>query len=249
MDREERTDGFTAEDRFAGYKVYDRDGDKIGKVDDLFVDEGDRPEYVGVKMGFFGTSSTLIPMDIVQTDDQQETLMVQAEKDYVKDGPRFDDEITPDHERQVREYYGTEAVEGSEDRTGYGGYYSDDGDEIRVQRSEEELRAGTREREAGSVNVRKRARTESERIAVPKKREEVTVDRVPVNEETSGTQIGDDEVSVPVVEEEIVVEKRPMVKEEIRVRKDVVEDEEVVEEEVRKEEIEVDDETDRSRRG
>jgi len=54
---------------------------------------------------------------------------------------------------------------------------------------------------------------------------------------------------VPVVEEEIVVEKRPVVKEELRIRKDVVEDEEIVEEDVRKEEVEIDDETTgRSRR-
>jgi stress response protein YsnF len=48
---------------------------------------------------------------------------------------------------------------------------------------------------------------------------------------------------VPVVEEEVVVDKRPVVKEEIRVRKDVVEDEQVVEEDVRKEEVDVDDQT------
>jgi len=48
---------------------------------------------------------------------------------------------------------------------------------------------------------------------------------------------------VPVVEEEVVVDKRRVVKEEIRVRKDVVEDEQVVEEDVRKEEVGVDDQT------
>jgi len=59
---EERSDRFMAiEDRFAGYEVYDQAGEKIGKVDDLFVDESDQPEYVGVKMGFLGTRSTLIP--------------------------------------------------------------------------------------------------------------------------------------------------------------------------------------------
>ncbi len=53
---EGRSDGFTAiEDRYAGYTVNDRDGDKIGKVDDLFIDERDQPEYVGVKMGFLGS--------------------------------------------------------------------------------------------------------------------------------------------------------------------------------------------------
>ena len=58
---EERSDRFTAiEDRYAGYTVYDLDGDKIGRVDDLFVDENDQPEYIGVKMGLLGTRSTLI---------------------------------------------------------------------------------------------------------------------------------------------------------------------------------------------
>jgi hypothetical protein len=65
---EERSDRFTAiEDRFAGYTVYDQAGEKIGKVDDLFVDESDQPEYIGVKMGFLGTSSTLIPSEAVSS--------------------------------------------------------------------------------------------------------------------------------------------------------------------------------------
>ena len=71
---------------------------------------------------------------------------------------------------------------------------------------------------------------------------------MPVDEKGTGDEIGEDEVSVPVVEEEVVVEKRPVVKEEIRVRKDVVEDEEVVEEDVRKEEVDVDDQTERRNR-
>ncbi len=58
MEREERSDRFTAiEDRFAGYEVYDQAGEKIGRVDDLFVDENDQPEYIGVKMGLFGLKS------------------------------------------------------------------------------------------------------------------------------------------------------------------------------------------------
>jgi sporulation protein YlmC with PRC-barrel domain len=68
---EERGDRFTAiEDRFAGYEVYDHFGSKIGKIDDLFVDESDQPEYIGVKMGFFGTSSTLIPWETVSSVDE-----------------------------------------------------------------------------------------------------------------------------------------------------------------------------------
>ncbi len=78
----------------------------------------------------------------------------------------------------------------------------------------------------------------------PKKRVEVTVERVPVEGDTvegdkAEIEIGEDEIVVPVIEEEIVVEKRPVVKEEIRIRRRVVEETEVIEEDVRREEIEV----------
>jgi uncharacterized protein (TIGR02271 family) len=139
-------------------------------------------------------------------------------------------------EQSMRE---ADAVEGEErtDRT------TEREDELRVQRTEEELRAGTREREAGEVGVRKTVRTDRERMEVPTRREEVTVERVPVDGEATEAEIGEDEVSVPVTEEEVVVEKQPVVKEEVRIRKDVVSDTEVVEEDVRREEIDVDDQT------
>jgi uncharacterized protein (TIGR02271 family) len=123
-----------------------------------------------------------------------------------------------------------------------------DEDELRVQRSEEELLAGTRERVAGSVRIRKRVRTERESLEVPIRREEVSVERVPASGEASEAQIGAEEVSVPVVEDEVVVQKKPVAKEEIRVRKDVVHERQIVEEDVRREEVEIEDDT-RHRRG
>jgi uncharacterized protein (TIGR02271 family) len=290
--REERSDRFTGlEERFAGYEVYDQSGSKIGKVDDLFVDESDQPEYVGVKTGFLGTSSTLIPWEAVSsTDDEGRAITVATDKETAKNGPAFDDdrEITPEFESEVYSHYGLSRSSGSESSGSYGSYYSDDTDagtvgpgmsmgdtesgefrehaltdeginqsrgddlededELRVQRTEEELRAGTREREAGSVSVRKRVRTDRERLEVPTRHEEVSVERVPVSEGTaSEAQIGEDEVRVPVTEEEVVVEKRPVAKEEVRIRKDVVEDTEVIEEDVRREEIDIDDQS--TRRG
>jgi uncharacterized protein (TIGR02271 family) len=287
---EERSDRFTGlEERFAGYEVYDQSGSKIGKVDDLFVDESDQPEYVGVKTGFLGTSSTLIPWEAVSsTDDEGRAITVATDKETAKNGPAFDDdrEITPEFESEVYSHYGLSRSSGSESSGSYGSYYSDDTDagtvgpgmsmgdtesgefrehaltdeginqsrgddlededELRVQRTEEELRAGTREREAGSVSVRKRVRTDRERLEVPTRHEEVSVERVPVSEGTaSEAQIGEDEVRVPVTEEEVVVEKRPVAKEEVRIRKDVVEDTEVIEEDVRREEIDIDDQTTR----
>ena len=188
---ETRTDGFTAiEDQYAGYTVYDNAGSKIGKVDDLFLDENDQPEYVGVKMGFLGTSSTLIPMELATTDESAGTITVSTDKETVKNGPSFDDdrEITPAYENEVRGYYGLGAAQS----TGSYDTYEEEprsevthDDELRVQRSEEELRAGTREREAGSVKVRKRVRTDRERIEVPVKHEEVTVERVPARSSSS----------------------------------------------------------------
>jgi uncharacterized protein (TIGR02271 family) len=249
---EQRSDRFTGiEDQYQGYTVYDRQGEKIGKVDDLFVDENDQPEYIGVKMGLLGTRSTLLPWQLANVDENDRRIDVSVDKDHAKEGPAFDDDedITPDYEQRVYSHYGLQREQSDGERGGYGEYHSDDlEDELRVQRSEEELRAGTREREAGALNVRKRVRTDREQVRVPVKHEEVSVERVPVNEEASGAEIGDDEVVIPVVEEEIVTEKRAVVKEELRIRKDVVEDEEVVEEDVRKEEVDIDDQT-TTRRG
>ncbi len=270
MERKERTDSFTAlEDRFAGYEVYDHHYEKIGKVDDLFVDEGDNLEYIGVKTGFLGTRSTLIPMGMVRVNDERRLVQVAADKDTVKDGPTFDDdrEITPEFERQVYSYYGLQRPTTTEERGAYGGYYAQGTvgrtttpraapgatdraysaakeDEVRVRRVEEELRAGTRERDVGAVRVRKRVVTERRREEVPTRHEEVRVERVPVvGEVAAEAEIREEEVVIPLTEEEVVVEKRPVAKEEIRIRKEVVEDTEVVEADVRREEIDIDDET------
>ena len=124
-------------------------------------------------------------------------------------------------------------------------------EDLRVQRSEEELRAGVREREAGRVNVKKSVRTEREVVRVPMRREEVDIERVPVEGESreastvTEADIGEDEVVVQVFEEEVVVTKRVVLKEEIRLRKRVIEDEETVEVDLRKEEVEVDDQSGR----
>ena len=81
-------------------------------------------------------------------------------------------------------------------------------------------------------------------MEVPIRREEVTVERVPLEEgevASEAAEIGEDEIRVPLTEEEVVVEKRPVAKEEVRIRKDVVEDTEVVEENVRREEVDIDE--------
>ena len=259
----------TPEERYADYGIYDQYGERIGPLNDLFVDESDEPEYVGVGTGLPENRSVLVPAEAITVDDRLRRMVVSHPRSLVETAPSlgYAEEVTPEFERRARLHYGL----GTEERAGYGAYYTGEAetteirsaepapplpgreeDDVRVQRSEEEIRVERRERQAGEMRVRKRVRTERERLTVPKKRVEVTVERVPVEgavptgEEVAATpQIGEEEIVVPVVEEEIVVEKRPVVKEEIRIRKEVVEEVEVVEEDVRREEVEIVDETDR----
>jgi len=110
LERQARTDKFTEEvaHRFAGYTLYDQDYEKIGNVDDLFLDESDHPEYIGVKMGFLGTRTTLIPFEMARVNDARQVIKVAAHKETLKNGPTFDGdrEITPEFENEVYSYYG-----------------------------------------------------------------------------------------------------------------------------------------------
>lgn len=273
MKYENSDDRFAAlEERFAGYEVYDSAGGKVGEVDEIFVDENGRPEYVGVKTGPSVVRSPLVPLEAVRVDEGRRTIEVPSlPKGRIEDSPSYSDgrEITPGFEQRVRSYYGLEGTRnpevrgvsaddhGAEDETspgfaqrGVGERYSglQDSGDLSVQRSEEEARVGTRGREAGAVKVRKSVRTEREQVRVPKKREEIDIERVPgEGREASGVEIGEDDevVVVQVFEEEVVVSKRVVVKEEIRLRKRVVEDEEVVEVDLRKEEVDIEDTTGR----
>src|SRR5215210_1404653 len=113
------------EERYEGYTVYDNAGSRIGKVDDLFVDDTDREEYIGVKMGLFGLSgTTLIPMEISRVNDRDRSIEVSESKDHVKDAPNFsdDDDVTPDFEERIRRHFGLESSESSTDRGSYGRY-------------------------------------------------------------------------------------------------------------------------------
>jgi hypothetical protein len=63
--------------RFAGYKVYDPLGQKIGSAVEVFVNLEGEPEYIRVRIGLFGMKSVLIPVQFVETDEQQRTLTLQ----------------------------------------------------------------------------------------------------------------------------------------------------------------------------
>jgi uncharacterized protein (TIGR02271 family) len=258
------------EERYADYGIYDQHGESIGPLHDLFVDELDEPEYIGVGTGLPANRSVLVPAEVVVFDDALHRIVVSRPRSVVETGPSlgYDEEVTRDLERRIRLHYGLGITGDPEYGSGRGSHLGvvpevppvvspgpapgREEDDVTVQRSEEELRVETREHEAGRMRVRKRVRTDRERIEVPKKRVEVTVERVPVDGSTpdeggiaASPEISEEEIVIPIVEEEIVVEKRAVVKEEIHIHKEVVEDVEVVEEDVRKEEVEIDDQTHR----
>ena len=113
------------EQAYGEYTVYDQHYEKVGKVDDIFVDEKDEPEYIGVKMGFLGTKSTLIPIELVRVNDRRKLLEIAADSESIKHAPTFDNDgdITPEYENSVHGYFGLERPPHMQGSGGYGGYY------------------------------------------------------------------------------------------------------------------------------
>jgi len=122
---------------------------------------------------------------------------------------------------------------------------------LRVQRAEEVLDVGTRRVNAGRIGIRKRVETEHVTQPVTTQRNEVTMERRPVDaDQTRATQpsVNQGEIRIPVVEEQIVVEKRPIVKEEIVIRTNQVTETQRIEADVRKERVDVDRQDSTTRR-
>jgi uncharacterized protein (TIGR02271 family) len=115
------------------------------------------------------------------------------------------------------------------------------GEGARIQLREEELQAHKQLVEAGEVRVRKEVVTEYKTIEVPVQREEIVIERqAPTGAPASASDLRPgEEIRIPVREEQVTVEKRPVVKEEVTVGKRVVEDTEQVGGEMRKEEVRV----------
>jgi len=115
-----------------------------------------------------------------------------------------------------------------------------DQDRKTLTRSEEELNVGKREVRTGEGRISKHVETEHVREPITKRHEELVVERRPVEAGARGdASIHDEEVRVPLKEEEVVVEKRPMVKEELVVGKRMVEERDQVEADVRREKVDI----------
>jgi sporulation protein YlmC with PRC-barrel domain len=91
-----------------GMKLVDADGEKIGTIDDIFLDrQTGAPEWATVKTGLFGLKTSFVPIVDAQPAGEDE-LRVPISKDQVKDAPRIDaeGELTPEEEQRLWEHYG-----------------------------------------------------------------------------------------------------------------------------------------------
>jgi uncharacterized protein (TIGR02271 family) len=115
--------------------------------------------------------------------------------------------------------------------------------EASVVRSEEELALDAAERELGAARARKWVESERASERVPRSVEHFDeVERTGPNDQDSGEieTLPDGSVSIPILEEELVVEKRTIVRERVIVRKRTETRHEHVETTLRKERVAID---------
>jgi hypothetical protein len=62
---------------YAGFWLCDPREKRIGMVEKLFVNWSGEPEYIRVRMGFFGFKSVVLPVQNVAVDEQRRILVLQ----------------------------------------------------------------------------------------------------------------------------------------------------------------------------
>jgi sporulation protein YlmC with PRC-barrel domain len=102
--------GFKLEDidDVRGATMVDKEGAKIGDVEDVFLDrQTGRPAWAAVKTGLFGRKHTLVPITDAFLNPNGE-VQVPVAKNQVKEAPNIEpgQELTPELEREMWEHYG-----------------------------------------------------------------------------------------------------------------------------------------------
>ena len=127
-----------------GNSVTDREGEKIGSIDEVYVDrDSGEPAWLAVKTGLFGNKLSFVPIaDAARAGDD---VRVPYDKAQVKDAPQVDPdgELSEAEETDLYRHYGLEHAQPSSDRGDASGPATDEA----MTRSEEELRVDTRQRE------------------------------------------------------------------------------------------------------
>ncbi|MEU7106098.1 PRC-barrel domain-containing protein [Streptomyces stramineus] len=89
-----------------GRKAFDRNGAKIGTVDEVYLDDATgEPEWAAVRTGLFGRDA-FVPLEpSVVVDD---ALRIPYERSLIKDAPDFGvgRHLSPEQELQLYHHYG-----------------------------------------------------------------------------------------------------------------------------------------------
>jgi uncharacterized protein (TIGR02271 family) len=223
-----------------GATVYGTDGDKIGKVDAVYLDDTtNRPEWIAVKTGLFGSNVSFVPLDGADADGDD--VRVPYDKAMVKNAPNFgaDAHLSEQEESELYAYYGreyggydadgvgtttgmttdttadatTDTTSGMTTDTTAGAVGRDTSGpttDDAMTRSEERMRVGTERVETGRARLRKHVVTENVTQTVPVRREEVRVEREPITEGNVGAAT--DGPAISEEEHEVTLtEERPVV--------------------------------------
>ena len=112
-------------------------------------------------------------------------------------------------------------------------------DDTAVIRHEEEAQVDKRWEGAGYGRIGRKVELNTLRADVPRLRQELAHERVPVDDDDSGEveTLPDGSISIPLFEEELVVTKQTVLRERVIVRKESVTEWETVEAELRRERV------------
>ncbi|MFG2004202.1 DUF2382 domain-containing protein [Spirillospora sp. NPDC048911] len=239
-------------DRLHGQTMIDSDGQKIGRINQIWVDDRTgRPMWATVHTGLFGAKESFVPIrEGLRTSGDE--LQVPVSKERVKDAPRVDPEGGHIDERQqnaLNQYYGLDGAAHQSDHARHGS--AQDAQNVHgpdsITRSEERLKVGTESMETGHVRLRKVVVTEEQQVSVPVSHEEVRVVREPVTpgDRQGDAHIGEEEREVTLHAERAVVDTETVPVEKVGLETETVTEEQQVGGQVRKERIEVDDDSGR----
>jgi len=104
---ETATDPIVDFSKWHGKDLVDRDGERIGKLEDVYFDVGtDQPQFATVKEGLVGRHLTFVPLTDVTIGPNN--LQVSASRAEVKGAPNLDvqgDELSQSDESTLYHYY------------------------------------------------------------------------------------------------------------------------------------------------
>jgi stress response protein YsnF len=172
----------------AGGNVLSADGHVLGPLGRLYVDDTTgRPTWVTVATGEIGNPESFVPLDGSTAEGGDVRVSYPREAVISAPGMSQDGHLSPAEEKHLLRHYrlipGVDDVSAGpqEDR----GTSRLESDYVMI-RSEEQLRAGTEIHETERVRLVKRIVTENVTVTVPVRREELHIERVPVDAPAAG---------------------------------------------------------------